>query len=163
MAQTAAPSSLTDLPSPAPPEPRGPRGALRGTRVYTVVHEEVARIDDVVGHVVVIRDRTGRDVHQRTLIADRVIADVVDGEGYAFGHGTVHTEEGNQVHYSFVGRVGGGPGRNGAPRSSVHGTWTLTGGTGPWRRRTGRGVFTDLPLGSHASVSRWHGHWEPAP
>ena len=155
MRQTTASRSQKDSLSAA----QSSSGHVLGdSRFYTVVREQTIWLDAAAGRAIVLRDRIGHDADSGARVTDRVVADLVHGEGHAFGWGTMRAADGDRIDYAFVGRVEHGV--DGVVGVRAKGTWVLTGGTGPWRRRTGHGAFVETALGPRTSMTHWRGRWQ---
>lgn len=148
---SAMPSSLVTRPLPSG------RARVSDTRLEVAVSVTPLLPDDAEGGVVVLSEAAGYDLHYRNTVRTRAVTWLKDGSGRTFGCGTVTTPAGDQLHYSFEGWVSARPG---TLVSTTEGSWRLTGGTGPWQRRTGQGVFRTTGSNLGIRVSDWEGSWE---
>ena len=130
-------------------------------RIYHTTKSEAFPIPDKEGHVLVIAETQGYDLNAGRTAVNRVVSDLVKGNGRLFGYGTATETDGDQSHYSFEGKVTTAPDANGKPVTTAQGTWMLTGGTGKWKERDGRGTFKNTAVNSTTSVAEWEGTWEP--
>jgi len=130
-------------------------------RVYQTVKSEAFPIADADGHILAVSEVRGYDLQQGNTILNRVVTDVIKGNGKTFGYGTSTNPDGDLAYYSFEGKVSTRPGSDGKPVTTAEGTWVLTGGTGKWKDRDGRGVFKSRAVNAGGSVAEWEGTWQP--
>ena len=131
------------------------------TAIYTVVRAETLRLDDADNHVLVLSEMKGYDVQQGNVVVNRLVTDLVKGNGRTFGYGTSTNPDGDVAYYSFEGRVTTQPRADGKLVTVSEGTWVITGGTGKWQSRVGRGSFKHTAVSQGVSVAQWEGTWEP--
>jgi hypothetical protein len=129
-------------------------------RVYHTIKSEAMQIPDKEGHVLVVSETHGYDLKDGRTAVNRVVADLVKGNGRTFGYGTATEKDGDMLHYSFEGRVTTAADSGGKPATTSQGTWVITGGTGKWQQRDARGTFKSAVVGPGTSVSDWEGTWE---
>lgn len=130
-------------------------------RVYHAIKAETFPIPDQEGHVFVVAEAHGYDLQAGGTAVNRVMNDLVKGNGRVFGYGTLTEKDGDALYYSFEGKVITAVSSSGKPATSSEGTWMLTGGTGKWKQRDARGSFKSSVVGPGTSVSEWEGTWQP--
>ena len=103
---------------------------------------------------------TAYDLQAGSTAINRVITDLVKGNGRVFGYGTLTEKDGDLLYYSFDGKVTTVANASGKPATSSQGTWMSTGGTGKWQQRDARGSFKNAVVGPGTSLAEWEGNWE---
>jgi hypothetical protein len=129
-------------------------------RVYHLIKSETFEIPDKEGHLLVVSETHGYDLQAGRTAINRVITDLVKGNGRVFGYGTATEQDGDLLYYSFDGKVTTVANASGKPATSSQGTWVSTGGTGKWHHRDARGSFKNAVVGPGTSVTEWEGSWE---
>ncbi len=128
-------------------------------RVYHVVKSEAIPIADQEGHVLVVAETRGYDLQRGSNAVNRVVSDLVKGNGRSFGYGTLTETDGDLLYYSFEGKVTTLTGSTGKPSTTAEGTWMSTGGTGKWKDRDARGTWKNAAVGPDTSLAEWEGTW----
>ena len=129
-------------------------------RVYHTIKSETFQIPDKEGHLLVTSETQGYDLQAGSTAINRVMADLVKGNGRVFGYGTLTEKDGDLLHYSFDGKVTTVAHASGKPATSSQGTWMSTGGTGKWQQRDARGSFKNAVVGPGTSLAEWEGSWD---
>jgi hypothetical protein len=130
-------------------------------RIYHTIKAEAFPIADKEGHVLVISETRGYDLQRASNAVNRVVSDLVKGNGRAFGYGTMTEKDGDLLHYSFDGKVTTIADAAGKPSTTAEGTWILTGGTGKWKDRDARGTWKNTAVDAATSTAEWEGTWQP--
>ena len=129
-------------------------------RIYHVHRVQSVQIEDVEGHELILTEHHGYDVNRGSFTIAHAFSDVVKGNGRTWGYATTSDPDGDRAYYTFQGDVTRRPGGAGTPLTTINGTWAITGGSGKWANRTGRGIFTDTGVSPTSTVSEWSGTWE---
>ena len=129
-------------------------------RVYHVHRMQTVQLEDVDGHELILTEHHGYDVRLGNFTIAHAVSDVVNGNGRVSGYATTTDPDGDRAYYTFQGDMTRRPGGAGTPMTTTKGTWVLTGGTGKWVNRTGRGTFTDTGVSPTSTVAEWAGTWE---
>src|SRR5262249_11823186 len=112
-------------------------------------------------HVLVVSETRGYDLQRGSNAVNRVVSDLVKGNGRTFGYGPLTETDGDLLYYSFEGKVTTVAGPTGKPSVTAHGTWTSTGGTGKWKDRDARGTWKNGVVGPDTALAEWEGTWQP--
>ena len=130
-------------------------------RVYHTIKSDATQIPDKEGHVLVVSETHGYDLKDGRTAVNRVISDLVKGNGKTFGYGSVTEKDGDVLHYSFEGLVITAVDASGKSATTSQGTWVSTGGTGKWQQRDARGTYKNAVVGPGTSFAEWEGTWQP--
>jgi hypothetical protein len=130
-------------------------------RVYHTIKSEAFPIPDKEGHVLVVAETQGYDLQAGRTAVNRVVSDLVKGNGRTFGYGTATETDGDLLYYSFEGKVMTAVNAGGKQATTAEGTWMLTGGTGKWKQRDARGTWKNAVVGPGTVLAEWEGAWEP--
>jgi len=129
-------------------------------RVYHTIKSEAIPIADKEGHVLVVSETRGYDLQRGSNAVNRVVGDLIKGNGRTFGYGTLTETDGDLLYYSFEGKVTTLTGSTGKPSTSAEGTWMSTGGTGKWKDREARGTWKNATVAPDTSLAEWEGTWQ---
>ena len=128
-------------------------------RIYHTIKSEAFPIADKEGHVLVVSETRGYDLQSGGNAVNRVVVDLVKGNGRNFGYGTLTEKDGDLLHYAFEGKVSTVSDAAGKPATTAQGTWNSTGGTGKWKDREASGTWKSAAVDAQTSISEWEGTW----
>jgi hypothetical protein len=128
-------------------------------RIYHTIKSEAFPIADKEGHVLVVSETRGYDLQSGGNGVNRVVLDLVKGNGRSFGYGTLTEKDGDLLHYALEGKVSTVSDAAGKPATTAQGTWNSTGGTGKWKEREANGTWKNTAVDAQTSISEWEGTW----